>query len=74
MRRICGNLAKVVCPTPAQPEDELGAIAATWRLRPIVDAFQSMRGVQSHTAVTLAGSWATSPALTTRDHSPRSSG
>ena len=67
-------LAKVVCPTPAQPivsqeslravseqtervgrlEDELVEIAATWRLRPIVDAFQSMRGVQRHTAVTIA--------------------
>jgi len=35
-------------------EDELVEIAATWRLRPIVDAFQGMRGVQSHTAVTLA--------------------
>jgi transposase len=35
-------------------EDELVEIAATWRLRPIVDAFQSMRGVQSHTAVTIA--------------------
>jgi transposase len=29
-------------------------IAATWRLRPIVDAFQAMRGVQSQTAVTIA--------------------
>jgi len=35
-------------------EDEIVEIAATWRLRPIVDAFQSMRGVQSHTAVTIA--------------------
>ena len=35
-------------------EDELVEIAATWRLRPIVDAFQSMRGVQSHTAVIIA--------------------
>ena len=35
-------------------EDELVDIAATWRLRPIVDAFQAMRGVQHHTAVILA--------------------
>ena len=35
-------------------EDELVEIAATWRLRPIVHAFQAMRGVQSHTAVTMA--------------------
>jgi len=35
-------------------EDELSEIAATWRLRPVVDAFQAMRGVQSHTAVTVA--------------------
>jgi transposase len=35
-------------------EDELVEIAAAWRLRPIVEAFQAMRGVQSHTAVTLA--------------------
>jgi transposase len=35
-------------------EDELLEVAATWRLRPIIDAFQSMRGVQSHTAVTIA--------------------
>jgi transposase len=35
-------------------EDELVDIAATWRLRPIVDAFQAMRGVQHRTAVTLA--------------------
>ena len=35
-------------------EDELVEIAATWRLRPIVDAFQAMRGVQHHTAVILA--------------------
>ena len=35
-------------------EDELLEVAATWRLRPIIGAFQSMRGVQSHTAVTLA--------------------
>jgi len=34
-------------------EDELVEVAATWRLRPVVDAFQAMRGVQSHTAVTL---------------------
>ena len=67
-------LAKVVCPTPAQPivfqeslravseqtarvgrlEDALVEIAATWRLGPIVDAFQAMRGVQSHTAVIIA--------------------
>ena len=33
---------------------DLVEIAATWRLRPIVDAFQAMRGVQSHTAVTIA--------------------
>jgi transposase len=35
-------------------EDELVEIAATWRVRSIVDAFQAMRGVQHHTAVTLA--------------------
>jgi len=35
-------------------EDELLEVAATWRLRPIIDAFQSMRGVQRHTAVTIA--------------------
>ena len=35
-------------------EDELVDISATWRFRPIVDAFQSMRGVQHHTAVILA--------------------
>ena len=35
-------------------EAELVEIAATWRLRPIVDGFQAMRGVQSHTAVTIA--------------------
>jgi transposase len=35
-------------------EDELVDIAATWRLHPIVEAFQAMRGVQQHTAVTLA--------------------
>jgi transposase len=35
-------------------EDELVEIAATWRLHPIVEAFQAMRGVQQHTAVTLA--------------------
>jgi transposase len=35
-------------------EDELVEIAGTWRVRPIVDACQSMRGVQSHTAVTIA--------------------
>ena len=35
-------------------EDELVEIATTWRLRPIVEAFQAMRGVQRHTAVTLA--------------------
>ncbi len=35
-------------------EDELVEIAATWRLRPIVEAFQAMRGVQRHTAVTIA--------------------
>ncbi len=35
-------------------EDELVEIAGTWRLQPIVDAFQSMRGVQHHTAVTIA--------------------
>jgi transposase len=29
-------------------------VAATWRLHPIVEAFQAMRGVQQHTAVTLA--------------------
>ena len=67
-------LAKVVCPTPAQPivvqeslpavsaqtervrrlEDELVDIAGTWRLQPIVDAFQALRGVQLQTTVTLA--------------------
>jgi transposase len=67
-------LAKVVCPTPAQPivfqeslravteqtesvhrfEAELVEIAATWRLCPILEAFQAMRGVQRHTAVTIA--------------------
>ena len=35
-------------------EDELVEIAATWRLHPIVEAFQAMRGVQQHTAMTLA--------------------
>ena len=35
-------------------EDELFETASTWRLRPIVDAFQAMRGVQRHTAVTIA--------------------
>jgi len=35
-------------------EDQLLDIAATWRLGRIVDAFQAMRGVQHHTAVTLA--------------------
>ena len=37
-----------------QLEDELVDIAVTWRQRPIVEAFQAMRGVQPHTAVTLA--------------------
>jgi transposase len=35
-------------------EDERVEVAAAWRFRPIVEAFQAMRGVQSHTAVTLA--------------------
>jgi len=35
-------------------EDELVDIAGTWRLRPVVDAFQAMRGGQRHTAVTIA--------------------
>jgi transposase len=35
-------------------EDELVEVAATWRLHPRVDAYQAMRGVQSHTAVTMA--------------------
>ena len=35
-------------------ENELVEIAATWRLQPVVEAFQAMRGVQSPTAVALA--------------------
>jgi transposase len=48
-------------------EDPLVDIAATWRLRPIVDAFQAMRGVQHHTAVTLAAELGD----LTRFHRPR---
>ena len=33
--------------------DELVEVTATWRLRPVVEAFQAMRGVQHQTAVTL---------------------
>lgn len=35
-------------------DDQLREIAATWRLRPLVDAYQALRGIQHHTAVTLA--------------------
>ncbi len=35
-------------------DDQLREVAATWRLRPLVDAYQALRGVQHHTAVTLA--------------------
>ena len=35
-------------------EDELVEIAAKWRLHPLVEAYQAMRGVQTHTAVTIA--------------------
>jgi len=35
-------------------EDELVEVAATWRLHPLVEAFQAMRGVQHHTAVIVA--------------------
>ena len=35
-------------------EGELVEVASTWRLRPLVEAYQAMRGVQSHTAVTVA--------------------
>lgn len=38
----------------ARLDDQLREIAATWRLRPLVEAYQALRGIQHHTAVTLA--------------------
>lgn len=38
----------------ARLDDHLREAAATWRLRPLVEAYQALRGIQHHTAVTLA--------------------
>jgi transposase len=35
-------------------DDQMREIASTWRLRPLVEAYQALRGIQHHTAVTLA--------------------
>jgi len=35
-------------------DDHLRDVAATWRLRPRVDAYQALRGIQPHTAITVA--------------------
>jgi transposase len=35
-------------------DDDLREIAATWRLHPLVEAYQALRGVQQHTAMTIA--------------------
>ena len=55
-------------------DEELRDIATTWRLRPLVAAYQALRGIQEHTAITVAAELGTSRASIRRDNSPRSWG